>query len=260
MVTERADTPDAGGEQDTQGVLDLTPPGADVPDPGVVDEAPVSETVDTPEAHVAETSVAPVSDPTATTPEETPTPPAPQVDATSFSELQTQVKAQQEQLQYYSQLEQQSQLERQTAQWQQELEQQGYLPEQARYFAQDRASRTQEAAQLQKQAEDFRVFKEGQRAAALHFAKQHKLGLDDLSSLERFNTPQEMEVEAKRISETRSLKAELAALKQSQVPAQSFDSNDAPPAATGSEDNLLDKYIAGDRSPAAVAAAARLLG
>ena len=71
---------------------------------------------------------------------------------------------------------------------------------------------------------------------------------------------EEMKAEAKRISENRELRIELARYKQQEAPAQSFDNNQPSPSATGSEDDLLDKFIAGDRSPDVVAAAERLMG
>ena len=94
----------------------------------------------------------------------------------------------------------------------------------------------------------------------MQFAKENNLGLDDLTALEKFNTPDEMKAEAKKISENRTLRVELARYKQQEAPAQSFDNNQPSPSATGSEDDLLDKFISGDRSPDVVAAAERLMG
>ena len=259
MVTERADAPEPGADsepQDQGGMVDITPDGQTAPSFDAVDDAPVAQDAGTETTVQGITPDAPPSEPTPTAGQPQPQ----QVDQQSFTELRDQVRAQQEQLQYYNQLEQRNQLQQQTVQWQQEFERQGYLPEQAQQMSQERATRSQESQQMQRQADEYRQFREGQRAAALHFAKEHKLGFDDLSVLEKYNTPEEMEIEAKRIAETRDLKAELARLKQDQVPTQSFDNNQPSPSATGSEDDLLDKYIAGDRSPSVVAAAARLLG
>ena len=255
MVTERADAPEPGGEPDVQeqgGMFDITP------DTSAVDDAPRSTDEGTQLSMEETPSLTPE------VPESPAEQPAPEqasgVSPTSFSELQEQVKQQQEQLQYFNQREQQTQLQQQATQWEQELQRQGYLPEQARQIAVERMTKTQEVTQAQQQARQFQEFQVGRHNAALHFAKEHKLGFDDLTQLEKYNTPEEMEIEAKRIAETRDLKAELARMKQDQVPAQSFDNNQPSPAATGSEDDLLDKYIAGDRSPSVVAAAARLLG
>ena len=73
------------------------------------------------------------------------------------------------------------------------------------------------------------------------------------------STPQEMEKEAADIAKYRGLAAENARLKQQQVPSQQLDNNQPSPSATGNEDQLLDRYIGGDRSPEAVSAAQRLL-
>ena len=258
MVTERADAPEPGGDADPveQGLFDLTPQGQDAPDTGAVDAAPVEGTP--PPAPTAEAvgTLAPTAPPTPGQPQAEPD----KADPQSFGEMRDQVRAQQEQLQYYGQLEQRARLQQAADQYSQQLQQQGYLPEQAQQAAQSQLAQAQQVQQLDQQAEQYRQFKEGQRNAAVHFAKEHKLGIDDLATLERFNTPAEMEIEAKRMSQTRGMAAELAQLKQQQVPAQSFDNNQPSPSATGSENDLLDKYIAGDRSPDAVAAAARLLG
>jgi hypothetical protein len=260
MVNQGADVPEATNDSDSgsQGITDLTPEGQDsaVTTDTLVDTAQAAEST----APVAGTEGTPgaVTE-QAPAPEQPQTQPSEQVDPQSFTELRDQVRSQQEQLQYYNQMEQRSQIQRQVDQYQQDLQRQGYLPEQAAQLAKQQGDMLQQKQQLDKQAEDYRMFREGQRNAALHYAKQYKLGLDDLAGLERFNTPQEMELEAKRVSENRDLKIELARLKQQQVPSQSFDNNQPSPAATGSEDELLDKYIAGDRSPDAVAAAQRLL-
>ena len=55
-------------------------------------------------------------------------------------------------------------------------------------------------------------------------------------------------------------KQEIAELKAKVAPQQSFDSNTPSPAAATNEERLLDAYLAGDRSDAATAAAAKLLG
>jgi len=260
MVNQGADVPEATNDSDSgsQGITDLTPEGQDsaVTTDTLVDTAQAAEST----APVAETEGTPgVATEQAPAPEQPQTQSSEQVDPQSFTELKDQVRSQQEQLIYYNQLEQRAQIQQQVAQYQKDLQAQGYMPEQAAQLAKQQANSLQQTQQLNKQAQDYRMFREGQRNAALHYAKQYKLGLDDLAGLERFNTPQEMELEAKRVSENRDLKAELAKFKQQQVPAQSFDNNQPSPAATGSEDELLDKYIAGDRAPDVVAAAQRLL-
>ncbi len=49
--------------------------------------------------------------------------------------------------------------------------------------------------------------------------------LDDFRALSNFNTPQDMEREAMRIAQLRQQAAEIARLKQGQVPPQAFDNS-----------------------------------
>lgn len=266
MVNQGADIPEVADSPapESQGLLDLTPQGQDSADiTSVVDEAQAAETTapvaETEGTEGATTEQAPaVGEPPQ--PEQPQTQTSQQVDPQSFTELKDQVRSQQEQLQYYSQLEQRAQVQQQIDQYQQDLQTRGYLPEQAAQMAKQQGEALQQKQQLEQQAQDYRLFKEGQRNAAVSFAKEYKLGLDDLDTLQKFNTPEEMKAEAKRISENRELRIELARYKQQEAPAQSFDNNQPSPSATGSEDDLLDKFIAGDRSPDVVAAAERLMG
>jgi hypothetical protein len=102
---------------------------------------------------------------------------------------------------------------------------------------------------------------QGKRNAALHFAKQYGLGIDDLTNLERANTPQEMEAMAKTQSTIAKQAVEIEALKRGQVPPQQLDNNSPAPAANASNDQrMLDAYLQGDRSPAALAAVKKLQG
>ena len=260
MVSERVDTPEpSDSSQENQGIVDLTPEGQDAPGTGVVDTAPAvdavaTETVESQAQTEGQVPSAPQQPGQAV--QEQPA----EVNPQSFSELRDQVRAQQEQLQYYSQLEQRQQVQQQVDQYRDNLQSQGYLPEQAQQAANAYAEQQQQKLQLEQQSEQYRLFREGQRNAAVHYAKQNKLTFDDLASIEKLNTPQEMEAEAKRISSTRAMEQELAQLKQQQVPAQSFDNNQPAPSASGSDNDLLDKFNAGDRSDSAVNAARRLMG
>ena len=263
MVSQQVDVPESGDApiEESQGVTDLTPEGQDIPDSGAVDATSVENAVGT-----ETTEAQPVPPQTEQSvegtgqPEQVEQKQPGEVDQQSFGELRDQVRAQQEQLQYYSQLEQRAQIQRQGDEYRDNLQRQGYLPEQAQQAADAHTAQLQQKAELDQQAEQYRQFREGQRNAAVHYAKLHNLTFDDLSSLEKLSTPQEMETEAKRLSSYREMETELAQLKQQQVPAQSFDNNQPAPSASGSENDLLDKYNAGDRSEAAVNAARRLLG
>ena len=101
---------------------------------------------------------------------------------------------------------------------------------------------------------------QGKRNASVHFAKKFNLGIDSLGTLEKAQTPQQMESIAKNMSSMAKLEKENAELKARLAPQQSFDTNTPTPAAATNEDRLLDAYLAGDRSEAANKAAAKLLG
>ena len=101
---------------------------------------------------------------------------------------------------------------------------------------------------------------QGKRNASIHFAQKYNLGLNDISELERAGTPQEMESIAKTKSNIASKDKEIAELKSRLTPQQEFDTNTPTPAASTNDDRLLDAYLNGDRSEAATAAAAKLLG
>ena len=168
---------------------------------------------------------------------------------------------------YYQQLEdkqraeqEQQRLQQESIQYQQQLENQGFLPEQAQAATRDYVSQQQQITQERTQLQQQQQFREGQRNAAVHFAKKYNLGIDEMSHIERHSDPQSMENEAKRIKELRDTKDELAKLKQQQVPPQQFDTNQPAASASGSEDELLDQYNSGVRNPQTEAAARRAAG
>jgi len=114
--------------------------------------------------------------------------------------------------------------------------------------------------QQQRNAQQQVDVERGKRNASIHFAKKYNLGLETLGSLEQARNPKEMEDMAKTISTMESQRKEIAELKSRLAPQQSFDTNTPSPAAATNDDRLLDAYLAGDRSDAATAAAAKLLG
>jgi hypothetical protein len=146
--------------------------------------------------------------------------------------------------------------------YEQQLGQAGYMPEQAR----DQARRyVQQEAKFRKQEQDSSEavgMMQGKQAAAIHFMKQNGLAdkqmLDDFTALQATNTPDEMEREVKRIKRERDLVSENTRLKQGRVSPQSFDNSQGAAEVTSNQDRLLDAYINGDRSEAAVKAAKRL--
>ena len=263
MVSERVDTPDTNEApvEESQGIVDVTPEGQDLPSTGVVDTTAEVDTSTTDDTGTQAQPTVQTPAPTAEVPPGQAEQKQPEaVDQQSFGELRDQVRAQQEQLQYYSQLEQRNQIQQEADTYRRNLESQGYLPEQAEQAAKAHVEQVEQKLNLEQQSEQYRQFREGQYNAAIHYAKLHKLDFDDLASLQKYNTPQEMEAEAKRLSTTRAMAKELAELKQQQVPPQNFDNNQPAASSSGSENDLLDKYNAGDRSEAAVNAARRLLG
>jgi len=81
--------------------------------------------------------------------------------------------------------------------------------------------------------------------------------LDDLIALQRATSPDAMEREASRMKRERALIAENARLKQGRVAPQTFDNSQGSAEVTTNQDRLLEAYINGDRSEAAVKAARR---
>ena len=138
----------------------------------------------------------------------------------------------------------------------------GYDPEQARDQARRYVQQEQRFRKQEQESADMLGFLEGRQAAAMHFMEQHGLAnkqvLDDLIALQQANTPAEMEKEAQRMRRERALVAENAQLKQGRVPPQTFDNSQGAAEASNNDARLLDAYINGDRSDAAVRAAARI--
>ena len=103
---------------------------------------------------------------------------------------------------------------------------------------------------------------QGKQAAAVHFMEKHGLAnkqmLSDFSALQGANTPGDMEREAQRMKRERGLLAENARLKQGRVAPQTFDNSQGSAEVTSNQDRLLEAYIAGDRSDAALQAARKL--
>ena len=224
-------------------------------------QEPVAETTEQP---VAETAATPTAQPEQPVKEE-PTQESGQPEQLNqmqgqMTQLQQTIQQQQQQLQYFNELDEQNKAQQQAADYQRRLEEQGYMPEQAQVVAQNYATQVQQTQRQQAEAKKQQEYREGQRSASVYFAKKYNLGVDDISNLERFNTPQDMETEAKRMKEFRDTKAELNALKKAHVPSQQFDTNQPTASASGSEEELLDSYNAGVRTPQTEAAARRAAG
>ena len=144
----------------------------------------------------------------------------------------------------------------------QQLEQQGYMPEQARDQARRMIQQEQQTLQMQQQAYETIGIAEGKNIATLQYMREH--GLIDNDTLEVFrvlqgtNNPTQMKREAERIKRDRERDAELAQLRQGQVQPQTFDNSQGSAEASTSEDRLINAYLNGDRSEAAVRAARNL--
>ena len=177
-----------------------------------------------------------------------------------MANLQQTIAQQQQQLQYLAEVDAQNKAQQQAIEYQRQLEEQGWMPDQAQTVAQNYVTQMQQSQQQQQQLKQQQEFKDGQRNASIFFAKKYDLNWDDLASLEKYNSPQDMENEAKRMQELRQTKAELDRLKKAQVQPQQFDTNQPAASASGSEDELLDQYNSGVRNPQTAAAARRAAG
>jgi hypothetical protein len=181
--------------------------------------------------------------------------PAPQVDQRSVDELR---KYQQADVQR----EWKEKVGKTARAYEQQLSDAGYMPDQARDQARRYVQQEQKFRQQETETAEMVGYVQGKQAAAVHFMKKHGLAnqqmLNDLAALQTANTPVEMEREAQRMKRERGLVAENARLKQGRVAPQTFDNSQGSAEATSNQDRLLDAYIAGDRSDAAVKAAQRL--
>ena len=175
------------------------------------------------------------------------------------------IQAQIEELHRMKQVDAQKQWEQQVYRQAQAIErraqQQGSDPQSAREIAKQHVASQKQLRDQQDQSLNLVRNVEGRREAALHFLEKHKLAdkrmLDDFRALSNFNTPQDMEREAMRIAQLRQQAAEIARLKQGQVPPQAFDNSQGAAEPTSNQDRLLQEYIAGERTEAHQAAARR---
>ncbi len=93
--------------------------------------------------------------------------------------------------------------------------------------------------------------------AMVRAAREHGLGLDDLEELEGLESAEEVERRARGMAERRTLNRRVEALERQLAPVQQFDSNRPSAPSSGSDETWIDRYMAGDRSARAVAAARR---
>jgi hypothetical protein len=241
-------------------------------EPQDVEEIVVEEQeVDTPEVETEEITEVEEADGAEETPEgdttvvadETPiepeavqqAPQQPQVDQQAINELRQRREAD-------SEREWKEAIGQRARSYEQSLLDSGYMQEQARDQARRYIQQEQKFRKQERESSDMLGFLEGRHAAAQYFLKKYGLAnqqmLDDYSALQSATTPQEMEKEAKRMKRERALIAENARLKQGRVTPQTFDNSQGSAEVTTNQERLLEAYINGDRSEAAVKAA-RLL-
>ena len=92
------------------------------------------------------------------------------------------------------------------------------------------------------------------------FVNKYNLGIGDMGALRAYDDPKSMDDAAKAMSANRERDAELARLKQAQVPAQSFDNSQGNPQVAADEGSWLSRYNSGDRTAPALAAAKKAAG
>ena len=237
-------------------VVDPVEPDTEIAEP----EAPVEGTPEgTPESVPSEGAPIVTEEqataPTNTVTQESPPPPVPQVDQKSINELRKYQQADVER-------EWKERIGRAARSYEQRLSDSGYMPEQAREQARQYIQQEQRFRKQERETSDMVGFVQGKYEATVHILEKHglisKQMLSDFRALQAANTPPEMEREAQRMKRERALVAENARLKQGRVSPQTFDNSQGSAEATSNQDRLLDAYIAGDRSDAAVKAAQRL--
>jgi hypothetical protein len=240
---------------------------------------PIEEPVDNPEESTyteygsgqeAAADVSPSADTTSI--EQSPavdsTPPQTEQQSTAPTTYETDIESEkiklaEQQAKYNAQLERDrtiQALENEALQMEKQLMDQGLTESDAKARTYNHLENRVQQIQQQQNLQSTVQIEQGKRNASVHFAKQYNLGIDSLGTLEKAQTPQEMESIAKNISSMAKLERENAELKARLAPQQSFDTNTPTPAAATNDERLLDAYLGGDRSEAASKAAAKLLG
>ena len=146
--------------------------------------------------------------------------------------------------------------------FEQRMQEQGYAPEQAREQARMYIRNEQKFKKHEQETVDMIGYVQGKQAATIDIMMKNGLAtqqmINDYRNLQSAETPAQMEQEAKRMKRERDLIAENTRLKQGRVSPQSFDNSQGAAEVTSNQDRLLEAYINGDRSEAAVKAAKRV--
>ena len=236
-----------------------------------VEEAPVSDSVttydldtlgtdliDTTNAQVDIASEPEVSPPDA--PAAPPPAPDPAPDS-HLLEMAQRNQALQQQVDQWTQWQNQQQQEREIAAQidarRVELENAGWSEDQIQSTVTRETLFQRREAEMQANLQRTQLYEQGRYRAAMYYAKQHGVDSDQLLS---YNSPQEMETRAKEMSRISQLEAKLAKYEKSQVPPQTFESGTSQISTSSNEEQWMDRYNAGDRSPEALAAARRAAG
>ena len=248
-------------EEQQLGFTDITPVEVDnemsTEPPAETTEKPAEETPAQPEG-TTEVTEQPV--------QEQPLPESPPEKTQEQIQQESQRQRELEELNQRRTQEAETQRKQQLAQKAQQQERQlldeGMLPEQARRQTRQMLQYENRLYEQDKQAVELLQFAEGRNIAALQIGMRHGLipkeVVDDINVLLRSQSPDSMEFEAKRMSELRQTRAEISRVKQGQGKPQAFDNSQGSAEAVNSEDRLIDAYLNGDRSEAAVQAAKRL--
>ena len=232
-------------------------------------EAPTEEPTQDAPVEETEVPVAPTEGqqpgPTETVVQETPVEIAqPTQETAENPDIQAQIEELNQMKQVNAQKEWEQQVYRQAQALERRAQQQGSDPQSAREIAKQHVAAQKQLRDQQNESLNLVRNVEGRREAALHFLEKHKLAnkqmLDDFRALSNFNSPQDMEHEAMRIAQLRQQAAEIARLKQGQVPPQAFDNSQGAAQPTSNNDRLLQEYIAGERTEAHQAAARKAAG
>ena len=208
-------------------------------------EAPVSQ--DDGQVSSGETTEAPVE--------------TPKIDAESLNKQLEETKKYQDSLQQqvmqYEVEKQRQAIESEAVQYNSALVDQGMEQAQADQLTQQLKQTRANEQQYSQNIQNLDAYYRGKFNAAMEIGEKHGISP---KTLMQYESPQDMEKHASSQSEVTKLKAEITKLKKGQVPAQQYDTSQAPAEGSTSDSRLLDKYNAGDRSPDAVAAAKRVLG
>ena len=260
MVMQQDNVQEEPVQQDF--LVDVTPP--EEVDTAVADELdadPATETLE----EVVETTDAPVVD-GVVPPPEVPAEAQPEKTAEQIREERQRLadldelgrrRREQEEAERKQQLLQRARRHEQTL-----LDDYGLMPDQARKLTQQMIGYENKLHDTQRKSMELLQFAEGRNIAALQIGMKHglipKAIVDDINVLLRSQSPDSMDFEAARMAELRKTRAEIEQLKQGQVKPQAFDNSQGAAEAVSSDDRLIDAYLNGDRSEAAVQAAKRL--